>query len=65
MKFEDYVYPEQLCIFETYNPGAVIQVWAYTINEEWSLLWEERPQRVSRQTRMFSPNINKLRDPTK
>lgn len=64
VKFEEYVYPEQLCIFETYNPGAIVQVWAYTINEEWILLWQEQSQKTPKATRLFSPNITKIWDPT-
>lgn len=65
VQFEEYVYPEQLCIFETYNPGAVVQVYAYTINEEWILLWQEKSKKTPKTTRLFSPNIKKIWDPTR
>lgn len=65
VSFEEYVYADQLCIFETYNPGAVVQVWAYTMYDEWELLWQQQPQSKPRQTRLFTPPIRKIPVPTR
>lgn len=37
--FEDYVWPMQMSIYESYNPGAICQIWALT-QYRWQLLWE-------------------------
>ncbi|XP_058830886.1 F-box/LRR-repeat protein 4-like [Topomyia yanbarensis] len=39
-QFEELVYPESITVFETYNPGGIVRIWAYTQAEEWVLLWD-------------------------
>jgi len=63
LQFEEYVFPEAIRIYETYNPGAVIRIWAYTIAERWSLLWEAKEfglDRIAPRARMFSPTIRRI-----
>lgn len=51
---------------QTYNPGSVINIWAYVKHtEEWILLWEGPPSRTERHSRRFSPPIKKIAYPTK
>ncbi|EAT33396.1 AAEL014330-PA, partial [Aedes aegypti] len=38
LRFEEAVYPESIKVFETYNPGGIVRIWAYT--EEWICLWD-------------------------
>lgn len=64
IQFEQFVYPDEICIFETYNPGAIVQLWAYTIYDEWICLWQQKPAPVTKQTRLFRPTIKRIRDPT-
>lgn len=67
IQFEDFVYPSQIYIFETYNPGAVIKVWAFTITEKWICLWEndETAASIPTDSRVFSPIIKEIKIPTK
>lgn len=70
LQFEDYVFPETIRIYETYNPGAVIRIWAYTITERWRLLWEASEdwwteKYPDKRARMFAPNIKRLQFPTR
>lgn len=70
VQFEELVFPLAVRVFETYNPGAVVRIWAYTIADRWVLLWEavkdewieeKHPQRA----RMFSPQIHKINLPVR
>ncbi|XP_075155598.1 F box and leucine-rich-repeat gene 4 [Haematobia irritans] len=68
--FEDYVIPDEIAIFETFNPGAVIRIWAYTIIKTWICLWEDtefytRPPYTAHKARRFSPPLKKMQMPTK
>ncbi|TMW49956.1 hypothetical protein DOY81_004947 [Sarcophaga bullata] len=68
--FEDYVIPEEIAIFETLNPGAVIRIWAYTITKTWICLWEDtdfytRPPYSLQRSRRFSPPLKRIKLPTK
>lgn len=69
LQFEDYVFPDSIRIYETYNPGAVIRIWAYTITERWLQLWEASEdwwtEKYPPRARMFSPNIRKIQFPTR
>ncbi|CAF3875033.1 unnamed protein product [Rotaria sp. Silwood2] len=60
--FERAVYPEQIDIYETYNPGAVIRVSARNgrDNTDWGTVWETEAPHVEAQSRIFSlpcPNL--------
>ncbi|XP_037823105.1 LOW QUALITY PROTEIN: F-box/LRR-repeat protein 4-like [Lucilia sericata] len=68
--FEDYVIPDEIAIFETFNPGAVIRIWAYTIAKTWICLWEDndfytRPPYVANRARRFAPPLKRIQLPTK
>lgn len=67
IQFEDFVYPSQIYIFETYNPGAIVKVWAFTITGKWICLWEndEINASISTDSQVFSPIIKDIKIPTK
>lgn len=69
LQFEECVFPEAVRIYETYNPGAVIRIWAYTVIESWCLLWEADEdwdaERFTSRSRIFAPPINKISLPTR
>ncbi|KAL0268823.1 UNVERIFIED_CONTAM: hypothetical protein PYX00_010636 [Menopon gallinae] len=58
--FEQKVYPFTVSIYETYNPGSVVRIWAKndaSVKKKWTLLWEGEPVNVGHVPRMFSPPI--------
>jgi len=57
IEFRDAVYPIRVSIFETYNPGSVIRIWAQNLKNQWFLLWSGSPQIVPSTTRIFSPPL--------
>ncbi|XP_036320020.1 F-box/LRR-repeat protein 4-like, partial [Rhagoletis pomonella] len=68
--FEEYVLPEDIVVYETFNPGALIRIWAYTITKSWFCLWETdelyKPQPHSiNKARRFSPPLKKINLPTR
>lgn len=66
IEFEEYVIPHAVTIYETYNPGSVIGIWAYVKHtEEWMSLWDGCPSRTERHSRRFSPPIKMIDFPTK
>lgn len=65
VQFEEYVFPQGIHIYETYNPGAVVKIWAYCLDRDWYLLWEGYPHRTETRAREFKPPINTLTSPTK
>lgn len=67
MQFEDFVYPSQIYIFETYNPGAIVKVWAFTIGEKWMCLWENDgvDADIASDSRVFAPQIRDIKTPTR
>ncbi|XP_063706732.1 F-box/LRR-repeat protein 4 [Culicoides brevitarsis] len=70
LQFEQCVFPEHIWIYETYNPGAVIRIWAYTVIDQWSLLYEADAaewisERHSARARKFQPNIKRISLPTR
>lgn len=67
IQFEDFVYPSQICIVETYNPGAIVKLWAFTITEKWICLWENDGLEtiVRTDSRVFSPPIKDIKIPTR
>lgn len=64
VEFEEFVYPREISIYETYNPGAIVKIWAYTITEKWVLLWSDLPDALPK-GRLFKPPILKILQPTK
>ncbi|CAB3261282.1 unnamed protein product [Arctia plantaginis] len=64
VSFEKVVYPLEVSIFETYNPGALVRIWARGPST-WILLWEGEPEYVGDTPRIFSPPIRQLNVPTR
>lgn len=65
IRFEQFVIPEELVIYETYNPGAIVRIWAYTAAEKWVCLWEVAPRSYSNiSASRFAPPLKKLLLPT-
>lgn len=65
LEFEEFVFPHQVTIFETYNPGALVKIWAFTLTEKWICLWEDKPMIVPKKARLFSPPIKTIQIPTR
>ncbi|KAJ0176757.1 hypothetical protein K1T71_007936 [Dendrolimus kikuchii] len=59
VSFERPVYPLEVSVFETYNPGALVRIWAWG-STTWLLLWEGEPEYVGDRPRIFSPPIRQL-----
>ncbi|CAB0010638.1 unnamed protein product [Nesidiocoris tenuis] len=60
VSFEQKVYPVEVCLYETYNPGSVVRIWAGDGLGKWKLLWEGEPENVLHTSRRFSPVINRI-----
>ncbi|XP_017852403.1 F-box/LRR-repeat protein 4 isoform X2 [Drosophila busckii] len=67
-----FVVPSEVAIFETYNPGAVVRIWAYSITNHWTCLWEAESLELMqpadnspRDARRFAPPIKKTNIITK
>ncbi|XP_059050959.1 F-box/LRR-repeat protein 4 [Achroia grisella] len=66
VSFHDAVYPLEVSVFETYNPGALVRIWAFGIQtSKWYLLWEGEPLYAGDSPRVFSPTIKLINDSTK
>lgn len=68
VEFEDFVFPGDISIYETYNPGAIVKLWAFTINEKWICLWEDDgndDSNISNDSHIFSPPIKEIKIPTR
>lgn len=46
-------------MFETYNPGALVRIWALGPTM-WYLLWEGEPEYVGDRPRIFNPPIRQV-----
>ncbi|XP_071567678.1 F-box/LRR-repeat protein 4-like isoform X2 [Temnothorax nylanderi] len=59
LNFHEAVYPVRVTIYEMYNPGNVIQIWAQdSNNNQWFKLWDESSQIVPPTSRLFSPPLS-------
>lgn len=73
IEFEEFVFPNEIAIYETYNPGAIVKLWAFTINEKWICLWESTTgennntsaEWPSNDSRIFAPPIKEIKMPTR
>lgn len=68
ISFEESVYPFRVSIYETYNPGAVVRIWAkneLSSKKKWALLWEGEPIKLKHIPRIFSPIIKIINFKTK
>lgn len=61
--FSTEVYPTGIRIYETYNPGAVVRIWAMC-QIGWVKLWEGDPQVVGHTSRLFRPSLRKIEHKT-
>ncbi|XP_022109190.1 F-box/LRR-repeat protein 4-like [Acanthaster planci] len=70
--YAEKVYPTEVRIYETYHPGAVVQIFACEIHRDkagqivndsvrWQLLWSGSPQVSLSDPRIFSPLLRKVR----
>ncbi|XP_024873907.1 F-box/LRR-repeat protein 4-like [Temnothorax curvispinosus] len=57
VEYHEAVYPIRVSIYETYNPGSVVRIWAQDPNNRWFLLWNGPPQIVPSTPRIFSPPL--------
>ncbi|XP_068633432.1 F-box/LRR-repeat protein 4 [Battus philenor] len=64
VSFERDVYPLEVAVFETYNPGALVRIWALGLGA-WNLLWEGEPEYAGDKPRIFSPPIKQINFPTR
>ncbi|XP_011861795.1 PREDICTED: uncharacterized protein LOC105558621 [Vollenhovia emeryi] len=55
-KFKQTVYPIRVSIYETQNPGKVIEIWTRD-SDRWFLLWTGGKQFVHCKSRLFSPAL--------
>ncbi|XP_070566356.1 F-box/LRR-repeat protein 4-like isoform X2 [Ptychodera flava] len=72
--YEEKVYPKEIKIMETFNPGAVVRILALknaSLEPEsledsprWYELWCGEPEQALQQSRIFSPTINNVDFPT-
>jgi len=53
--FYEAVYPIRVSIYEIYNPGNIIRIWAQKSDTQQYLLWEGSSQIVPPRSRLFSP----------
>ncbi|KYM94755.1 PREDICTED: F-box/LRR-repeat protein 4 [Cyphomyrmex costatus] len=57
IEYHEAVYPVRVSIYEVYNPGSVIRIWAQDSSDQWFLLWNGPPQIVPPTSRIFSPPL--------
>ena len=51
------VYVHAVYVYETLNPGSIVQIWAGNCNGRWKCLWNGKPNKVGHQPRQFGPPI--------
>ncbi|XP_029175617.1 F-box/LRR-repeat protein 4 [Nylanderia fulva] len=57
IQYVEPVYPIRVSIYELYNPGSVIAIWAQDGCGQWHRLWSGLPQIVIKNSRLFSPPL--------
>ncbi|KYN18214.1 PREDICTED: F-box/LRR-repeat protein 4-like isoform X2 [Trachymyrmex cornetzi] len=57
IEYHEAVYPVRVSIYEVYNPGSIIRIWAEEFRGRWFLLWNGPPQIVPPKSRIFSPPL--------
>ncbi|CAK9798352.1 F-box/LRR-repeat protein 4 [Anthophora plagiata] len=57
LEYYQEVYPVRVSIYETYNPGSVVGIWAQNCEGKWYQLWNGFPQVVPHKPRIFSPHL--------
>lgn len=57
VEYQHEVYPIRVSLFETYNPGSLVGIWAENNEGKWQRLWRGEPQFVAQTSRIFSPPL--------
>lgn len=57
LEYYQEVYPIRVSIYETYNPGSVVAIWAQNSGGKWFQLWSGFPQIIPHKPRIFSPHL--------
>ena len=57
LEYYQEVYPIRVSIYEIYNPGSVVGIWARNSEGKWFQLWSGFPQIVPHKPRIFSPHL--------
>lgn len=57
LEYYQEVYPIRVSIYEIYNPGSVVGIWARNSEGKWFQLWSGYPQIVPHKPRIFSPHL--------
>lgn len=67
IKYEQYVLPRAIKIYETYNPGTVFRILAYcTTLRQWKVLWQiQQLEPVEKKAREFCPQIKHVNVPVR
>ncbi|KAM3965356.1 F box and leucine-rich-repeat gene 4 isoform 2-T2 [Aphomia sociella] len=66
VSFKEAVYPLDVSVFETYNPGALVRIWALGVaTSTWYILWQGEPCYAGDRPRIFSPCINTINEATR
>ena len=65
LEYHKEVYPIRVSIYEIYNPGSVVAIWARDETGQWQRLWSGPPQIVPHKPRIFSPSLQQCNFKTK
>lgn len=67
VKYENYVIPRSIKIYETYNPGTVFRILAYCSTlRQWKVLWQiKQLEPVEKKAREFCPQIKHINVPVR
>ncbi|XP_036143469.1 F-box/LRR-repeat protein 4 isoform X2 [Monomorium pharaonis] len=68
IEYHESVYPVRISMYEKYNPGRVIRIWAKDYNNQWFLLWNETEIRITQENvglTLFSPILRPCNFKTK
>ncbi|XP_076163668.1 F box and leucine-rich-repeat gene 4 [Ptiloglossa arizonensis] len=57
LEYYQEVYPIRVSVYETYNPGSVVGIWAQNSEGNWFQLWSGFSQIVPHKPRIFSPRL--------
>ncbi|XP_028130529.1 F-box/LRR-repeat protein 4 isoform X2 [Diabrotica virgifera virgifera] len=63
VEFEEALVPSDICIYEIFNPGAVVRIrgkLSTESNSKWILLWEGAPEKIPPISRKFHKKIKNI-----
>lgn len=64
LKYETFVLPRTIKIYETYNPGTIFRILAYCQSvKKWEVLWQMNVIPVEKKSREFTPALRKINQP--